>query len=83
MKLKPLRQDLVEFLNTHNLEKKWEKAKRFFEENIRHPSLHTELLEPHWHGIYSFRVDKKYRALFFITKEGLAEVFAITNHYKK
>jgi len=68
MELKPLRQDLVEFL---------------IEENIRHPSLHTELLEPHWRGIYSFRVDKKYRALFFIIKEGMAEVFAITNHYKK
>ena len=83
MKLKPLRQPLVKFLNTHNLEKKWEKVKHLFEENIRHPSLHTELLEPHWRGIYSFRVDKKYRALFFIIKEGMAEVFAITNHYKK
>lgn len=66
MKLKPLRQDLVKFLNTHNLEKKWEKVKHLFEENIRHPSLHTELLEPHWRGIYSFRVDKKYQTLFFI-----------------
>ena len=83
MKLKPLRKALVKFLNVHNLTKKWEKATRLFEENIRHPSLHTELLEPHWHGIYSFRVDKKYRALFFITKDGKAEIFAITNHYKK
>ncbi len=83
MKLKPLRKDLTKFLKDHNLEKKWEKAKNLFEENIRHPSLHTELLEPHWRGIYSFRVDIKYRTLYFITKSGAAEVFAITKHYKK
>ena len=83
MKIKPPRHDLVKFLNTHNLEKKGAKAKRLFENDIRYPSLHTELLEPHWRGIYSFRLDKKYRALFFITNSGIAEVFAITDHYKK
>jgi Txe/YoeB family toxin of Txe-Axe toxin-antitoxin module len=83
MKLKPLRKDLMKFLKVHNLEKKWKKVKILFEENIRHPSLHTELLEPHWRGIYSFRVDIKYRALYFIAKGGTAEVFAITKHYKK
>ncbi len=84
MKLKSLRKDIVEYLINRNLEKKWGKASRLFETNIRHPSLETELLEPHWRGIYSFRLDKKYRALFFITnKEKEAEVFKITNHYKK
>ncbi|MBK9331623.1 MAG: type II toxin-antitoxin system YoeB family toxin, partial [Ignavibacteria bacterium] len=42
----------------------------------------TELLEPHWRGIYSFRIDQKYRALF-IMADGEAEIFQITNHYKK
>ncbi|MGR3318600.1 MAG: hypothetical protein ACUZ8O_08985 [Candidatus Anammoxibacter sp.] len=84
MILKPLRRDLVQFLNVHNLTKKWEKVKLLFEKDIRYPSLHTELLEPHWRGIYSFRIDKKYRAIFFITNnKGTAEVFAITTHYKK
>ena len=99
MKIKPLRKDLMKFLKVHNLEKKWKKVKILFEENIRHPSLHTELLEPHWRGIYSFRVDIKYRALYFIATGGTvvrwyggtvvrwyggtAEVFAITKHYKK
>lgn len=82
MQIKPLRKDLEEFINKHTLNNKWNKAKRLFETNIRHPSLHTELLEPHWHGIYSFRLDKKYRVLFFIT-DGSAEVFQITKHYKK
>ncbi|KKR08758.1 MAG: hypothetical protein UT37_C0027G0006 [Parcubacteria group bacterium GW2011_GWA2_39_18] len=82
MKLRPLRRDLIEYLVLHKLEKKWEKASILFEANIKHPSLETELLEPRWRGIYSFRIDKKYRSLFFM-RDGMAEVFKITNHYKK
>ena len=82
MQIKSLRNDVEEYLEKHNLTRKWGKAKQLFEANIRHPSLHTELLEPHWRGIYSFRLDKKYRALFFIT-ESQIEIFKITKHYKK
>ena len=83
MKLAPIGKDIIDYLHTRNLWKKWEKASLLFEQNIRHNSLETELLEPHWRGIYSFRIDQKYRALFFMKKEGIAEVFAVTNHYKK
>ncbi|MBU6426738.1 hypothetical protein KGQ27_00645 [Patescibacteria group bacterium] len=83
MKIEPLRRDLLEYLNSHKLASKWKKSARLFETNVRHPSLHVELLEPKWHGIYSFRIDKKYRALFFIVDGASAEVFQITNHYKK
>jgi len=83
MKLAPLRKDIIDYIDVHNLGKKWQKARLLFEQNIRHVSLKTELLQPHWRGIYSFRIDQKYRALFFIQKDGSAEVFAITNHYKK
>ncbi|MDQ3022026.1 MAG: type II toxin-antitoxin system YoeB family toxin [Bacteroidota bacterium] len=82
MKLKPLRKDLLQYLDKHNLTKKWNKVIKLFDNDIRHPSLNTELLQPQWRGIYSFRIDQKYRALFFIS-EGKAEVFQITNHYKK
>lgn len=82
MKLKPLRPDIVEYVFAHQLEAKWEKAKTLFVASMRHPSLHTELLEPKWRGLYSFRVDRKYRALFFVAGD-VAEVVAITNHYKK
>jgi Txe/YoeB family toxin of Txe-Axe toxin-antitoxin module len=82
MEIKPLRRDLERFLQEHNLADRWEKTKRLFEGNIRHPSLHVELLEPRWRGIYSFRLDKRYRVLFFIA-EKRAEVFQITMHYKK
>ena len=82
MKIRQLRADTVKYLEDRALTAKWEKARRFFEVDMRRHSLKTELLEPRWRGIYSFRIDKKYRALFFIT-DGQAEVFAITNHYKK
>ncbi len=82
MQIKPIRKDIEMMLDKHELRRKWHKAKLLFSINIRHPSLHTELLEPHWRGIYSFRLDNKYRALFFIT-EGQAEIFKITKHYKK
>ena len=82
MIIKPLRDDLVSYLVKRQLVKKWQKARQSFEQNIRHPSLQVELLEPQWRGIYSFRLDQKYRALFFIDS-GKAEVFQITNHYKR
>ena len=83
MNITPLRADLEGYLVKRRLVKKWEKSSALFENNIRHPSLHTELLAPQWRGMYSFRIDKKYRALFFITEKGQAEVFQITNHYRK
>lgn len=83
MKIKPFHKDVAAYVQKHRLVSKWDKARRLFENDIRHPSLETELLEPRWHGIYSFRIDKKYRALFFIDRGGNAEVFRVTNHYKK
>lgn len=83
MVIKPLKPRLEKFLREHQIVSKWGKTKQLFEKDIRHPSLNTELLEPKWRAIYSFRLDKKYRALFFISKEGLAEVLQITKHYKK
>ncbi len=78
----PLRNDLKQFIEKHQLAKKWTKTQRLLEQNIRHPSLNVELLEPRWHGIYSFRVDRKYRALFFFVG-GKIEVISITKHYQK
>lgn len=82
MQIKPLGKEVEVSIGKYGLRHKWNKAKPLFETNIGYPSLHAELLEPHWRGVYSFRIDRKYRALFFIT-EGKAEVFKITKHYKK
>jgi len=83
MKILELRADLNSYISANKLEKKWLKSKLLFEQNTKHPSLNTELLEPKWRGIYSFRLDKKYRAIFFITEKKEVEIISITNHYKK
>ena len=82
MKIRDLRDDLGSYLKKHNLIKKYEKAKRLFEADPFYPSLNTELLEPKDRLIYSFRLDKKYRALFIYIGENEIEIIAFTNHYK-
>jgi len=78
-----LREDIEEYVRKHGLSKKWEKAKRLFENDPSHPSLNTELLEPKHRLIYSFRIDRKYRALFICLSEGTIEILAVTRHYRK
>ena len=48
-----------------------------------YPSLNTELLEPKHRLIYSFRIDKKHRALFICLPDDKIEVIAVTKHYRK
>ncbi|HUV50269.1 MAG TPA: hypothetical protein VMW78_04540 [Anaerolineae bacterium] len=78
-----LRDDIKEYIKRHELSKKWEKAKKLFENDPSHPSLNTELLEPKHRLIYSFRIDRKYRALFICLPEDKVELIAVTKHYHK
>ncbi len=78
-----LRDDIKKYLKGHGLSKKWEKARKLFENNPSHPSLNTELLEPKHRLIYSFRIDKRYRALFICLPEDKIEIIAVTKHYRK
>jgi Txe/YoeB family toxin of Txe-Axe toxin-antitoxin module len=78
-----LREDIREYIKKKGLLKKWHKAKSLFENNPSHPSLNTELLEPRHRGIYSFRIDIKYRALFICQSESIVEIIAVTKHYRK
>jgi len=78
-----LRDDIQKHLQKHSLAKKWEKAKMLFENDPSHPSLNTELLEPKHRLIYSFRIDKKYRALFICLPGEKVEIVAVTKHYRK
>jgi len=82
MIIKPIRDDLDKYLKKHNLEKKYIKAKKLFENDPFYPSLKTELLEPRDRLIYSFRLDKKYRAIFIYIDENTIEIIAFTNHYE-
>lgn len=81
MKAKPLNPDLLKYLRKHNLEKKFNRQLSVLQNNPRHPSLHTEILEPKTRKIYSFRVDLKYRAIFFI-KDGVIEFVDVNDHYQ-
>lgn len=80
MLVKKIRIDLLKYLAKHNLKKKFDKQVKLLEENPRHPSLNTERLEPKHLKIYSFRVDRKYRAIFIINSEEV-EIVDINDHY--
>lgn len=80
-KIKTIRPDLFKFLKKRNLVKKYQKQSSLFEENPKHPSLNTEIIEPKELKIYSFRVDKKYRAVFIFIGDSI-EIIDINNHYK-
>jgi len=82
MQIKPIRDDLKKYLKKHNLEKRYKKAKSLFEKDPFYPSLNTELLEPKDRLIYSFRLNKKYRAVFIYVHDNTIEIIAFTNHYK-
>ena len=81
MNIKPLKNEVKQFLKKHQLTKKFQKSKVLFEQDIHHPSLNVETLEPKHLKIYSFRLDKKYRAIFIIVK-GEAEIITVNNHYQ-
>lgn len=66
MKIVPLHADVTAYLRKRQLLRKWDKASKLFEANIRHPSLNTELMAPHWRGVYSFRIDKNIERCFFL-----------------
>lgn len=70
------------YLKKHNLIGKFEKQYNLFLENPHHPSLNLEILEPKERGLHSFRIDRKYRAIFIIDENNQIEIIAITNHYK-
>jgi Txe/YoeB family toxin of Txe-Axe toxin-antitoxin module len=82
VKIRPIRNDLEQYLKKHNISKKYEKAKDFFEKDPFYPSLNTEILEPKYRLIYSFRLDKKYRAIFIYLDNDTIEIITFTNHYK-
>ena len=77
MKIAPLKDGIKKY----QLENKFLKAKELFEEDISHPSLNVELLEPKHLKVYSFRLDRKYRAIFIVVNNE-AEILTVTNHYK-
>jgi plasmid maintenance system killer protein len=82
MTILPIRDDLEYYLRRRQLMAKFDKQKALFEKNPFHPSLHTELLQPHHMKIWSFRVDQRYRAIFIFRRKAEVEILDINDHYK-
>lgn len=82
MKILPPKKRLKDYLRKHGLEKQFAKQTKLFVENPLHPSLETELLEPRQHRIYSFRITKRYRAVFIYLGNETVEIVDINLHYK-
>lgn len=82
MKISPLYPEIENYLAKRGLGKKFIKQKELFENNPFHPSLETELLEPRRMRFWSFRIDRKYRAIFIFLEAGIVEIIDINNHYK-
>lgn len=83
MQVKPLRADLLRYIKRRGLTKKFSKQCLLFTTNPRHPSLNTEILEPRKLKLYSFRIDRKYRAIFILTTPNEAEIVDVNDHYQK
>lgn len=83
MKVAPIKPKILDYIKKHNLIKKFKKQLNLLQTNPRHPSLHTELLEPKEIGIRSFRIDLNYRALFIYDQENsLIRIQAVGLHYQ-
>jgi plasmid maintenance system killer protein len=78
----PSNELILKKLKKFGLINKYTKQVKLLESNIYHPSLNVELLEPKKMGIYSFRIDRKYRAIFIFRKKSeVIEVLNVTVHY--
>lgn len=78
----PIDKEVLKQVHKHGLSKKFTKAVSFLSSNPSHPSLHVELIEPKHFAVYSFRLDRKYRGLYFYRHDMEAiEIIGITVHY--
>ncbi len=82
MHARPLSPRLQKYITKHKLDRAFAKQLSLFLLSPRHPSLHTELLEPKYLGIYSFRVTRSYRAIFIYEGNRAIEIVDINNHYE-
>ena len=82
MRILPVHPEIEKYLKTRKLEKKFEKQIILFKENHFHPGLRTELLEPRKMKIWSFRIDRKYRALFIFLEKDVVEIVDVNDHYQ-
>jgi plasmid maintenance system killer protein len=79
----PINEKTTVKITKYSLRKKFDKQLFLLSQNPKHPSLHVELLEPKQYGVYSFRINLKYRALFiFRPDKNAVEILNVTVHYQ-
>ncbi len=81
MRIKPINDRVRGQASRYGLMTVFQKQLLMFMVNPRHPGLRTEKLEPKNVGLYSFRIDRKFRAIFRI-RDGQAEIISISHHYE-
>ena len=78
----PLNTHVQKLLHKYHLKTKLTKQLLLLSQNPKHRSLNFELLQPKEHGIYSFRIDRKFRALCVFRPDKQAiEILTLTVHY--
>jgi plasmid maintenance system killer protein len=82
MRAESLKTKLNAYLVKRGLVRKFDKQLTLFLANSKHPSLHTEILEPKSLRLYSFRIDQKYRAIFILISPDIIEIIDINDHYQ-
>lgn len=83
MQINPLSPRLVQFIVKRGLTDKFNKQLKLFKDNPNHPSLNTEKLAPKLAGLYSFRIDRKFRAIFHFLPSGEVQIIDINDHYQR
>ncbi len=81
MVIRPLSKKQKRYLEKQNLVSVFEKQAELFQQNPRHPSLHTKVLEPKHFRLYSFRITHSVRAIFVYRGNDEIEIMDINNHY--
>lgn len=82
MDILPLPKNVIPYLKKRGLEKKFQKQLALLKQNLFHPSLNTELMEPRHMHVWSFRIDRKYRANFLFLNSTTIEITDVNNHYQ-
>ena len=78
----PVDPELQRYLHRHGLERKFKKQLTLAENDLFHPGLKTERLEPRNLKLWSFRLDRKYRVIFMFREPNVIEIIDVNNHYR-
>lgn len=82
-KIVPPSDRVLKYIAKRGLTEKYNKQIKLLSENLAHPSLNVEKLEPKEANIYSFRIDKQFRGLFFfVPEEDSIKIFEANDHYQ-